>query len=129
MHDRTGWIRGSDGPHTIRNKTYKHLTQFTRACATCGQPFSIFVTPRVANGQADSNNFGLRNCEKHRGHGPAIDAHELELLRSKDRTMSEELSGLYQRNKELAAEILELRTRLAKYEFPAAMAAFPWDKK
>lgn len=131
MHDRTGWVRGSDGPHTIRHKTYKHLTQFTRACATCGKPFSIFVTRRVADGHADSNSFGLKNCEQHRRGVSAADTFELDMLRSKDRTMSEELAGLYQRNTELAAEVLELRARLARYEVPAAVATqkqkMPWE--
>lgn len=134
MRDRSGWVRGIAGPRVIKGKTYKNLIEFTRACATCTQPFSIFVTEKIASGQADSNSFGLKNCEAHRRGGvvQSVDVKELEMLRSKDRTMSEELSTLYLRNKELLAENLALRTQLAKYDLPAALHVvaekkLPWQ--
>lgn len=66
MHDRTEWTRGTTGPQTIKGKSYNNLTEFHRHCATCDEPFSIFVTAKIASGAADSNSFGLKNCERHR---------------------------------------------------------------
>ena len=109
MRDRSEWIRGETGPQKIGTRSYKRLTEFSRPCATCKQPFSIFVTEKIAEGLADSNNFGLRNCEVHRRGAAPIDSEELESLRTKDRVMADELSGLY-------ATIRDLKERLAKAE-------------
>lgn len=57
MRDRTAWEKGATGPQTINGHTYKNLTRFTRLCAVCGEPFSIFVTAKIAAGQADSNSY------------------------------------------------------------------------
>lgn len=117
MHDRTGWLRGRAGEHKIKNRTYKNLVEFTRQCATCEQPFSIFVTEKIANGHADSNSFGLKNCPEHRrtpirpDNGP-----EMDKLRMANQIMREELEGLYARDKELFAENQVLKARLASYE-------------
>lgn len=130
MKDRTAWTRGTAGPQKIGSKRYKHLVEFSRPCATCKQPFSIFVTDKIAEGLADSNNFGLKNCELHRRGGAPVNAEELETLRSKDRVMADELAALYALNKELAEEVAALKERLAKYELQPAMLAFkepfPW---
>ena len=126
MRDRSEWIRGETGPQKIGTRSYKRLTEFSRPCATCKQPFSIFVTEKIAEGLADSNNFGLRNCEVHRRGAAPIDSEELESLRTKDRVMADELSGLY-------ATIRDLKERLAKAEArPAAKTrpkdlTFPWS--
>ena len=126
MRDRSEWIRGETGPQKIGTRSYKRLTEFSRPCATCKQPFSIFVTEKIAEGLADSNNFGLRNCEIHRRGAAPIDSEELESLRTKDRVMADELSGLY-------ATIRDLKERLAKAEArPAAKTrpkdlTFPWS--
>jgi hypothetical protein len=119
MRDRTGWARGETGPVKIGTKSYKRLTEFSRKCAACEQPFSIYVTEKIAEGLADSNNFGLKNCETHRRGGISHSTEEVETLRSKDRVMADELEGLY-------ATIRELQAKLAKYELPTAMAQFPW---
>lgn len=58
MKDRASWELGATD--------HRNLVEFSRPCATCGVVFSIFVTQRIASGMADTNNFGLRNCEKHR---------------------------------------------------------------
>ena len=128
MRDRSEWIRGETGPQKIGTRSYKRLTEFSRPCATCKQPFSIFVTEKIAEGLADSNNFGLRNCEIHRRGAAPIDSEELESLRTKDRVMADELSGLY-------ATIRDLKERLAKAEARPAPKAptrdltFPWGQR
>lgn len=127
MHDRSEWIKGTAGEVTLtvrgKNRTYKNLTPFSRPCAACGEMFSIHVTEKIAAGHADSNSFGLKNCEKHRrSHGPTVDHAELEKLRMINVTMKGELDGLYARDAEHFAEIQSLKARLAQYELPAAMA-------
>lgn len=114
MRDRTAWEKGATGPQTINGHTYKNLTRFTRLCAVCGEPFSIFVTAKIAAGQADSNSFGLTTCEKHRRN--KTNTSEVDTLRTANATMKDELAGLYER-------VRELEARLAKYELPAAMRA------
>lgn len=66
MHDRSGWEQSGTGPRYIRGRNYPKLCEFKRPCATCGESFSIYVTPRIAEGLADTNSFALRNCELHR---------------------------------------------------------------
>ena len=124
MRDRSEWIRGETGPQKIGTRSYKRLTEFSRPCATCKHPFSIFVTEKIAEGLADSNNFGLRNCEIHRRGAAPIDSEELESLRTKDRVMADELSGLY-------ATIRDLKERLAKAEARPAPKGltFPWGQR
>ena len=127
MRDRTGWTRGDTGPVKIGVKSYKNLTQFTRKCAACSQPFSIYVTPKIAEGLADSNNFGLKNCETHRRGGVPATNDEIETLRSKDRVMADELSGLYATIRDLQAK---LDKATAAQPQPAVEAkernVFPW---
>lgn len=120
MHDRTPWTRGPAGPKEIKGRIYKKLIEFSRPCASCGQPFSIFVTEKIAAGHADSNSFGLRNCERHRRNKTAQDAAEVETLRTYSTTVKDELAGLYAENK-------ALRERLALYELPQAMQAVAND--
>lgn len=141
MHDRTGWTRGaSNGDVQIKNnrtgamKTYKNLVEFKRPCAMCGEPFAIYVTRKIANGEADSNSFGLKNCEQHRRSSIREVQPELETLRTTNATMKSELAGLYERGNAQFGEIQELKARLAKYELQPAMEAaarplaFPWEK-
>jgi len=99
MRDRTEWTRGANG---LGRK--KNLVEFLRQCATCGAPFSILVTKRIADGEADSNSFGLKNCEEHRRSNAAA------------RNAEEELAILKQRDKEQFAEIQELKAKLAAFE-------------
>jgi len=124
MNDRTLWTRGRTGDfdlktHNGRMKKYRNLTEFTRTCQTCGKPFSIHVTPKIAAGEADSNNFGLKNCEEHRGRKGNVQ----DDVRMSNDVMREELAGLYEKNRELFAEVQVLKARLAVYELPAAMEA------
>lgn len=126
-HDRTSWTRGTAGEIKIGNKTYKNLVEFTRPCVTCREPFSIFVTHKIADGAADSNNFGLKNCEKHRRSSVREIGPELETLGMINNTMKAELEGLYERVKLQSAEIQELKARLAKYELQPAMEAMARD--
>ena len=121
MHDRSEWTRGTPGPKTIKGREYKNLVEFTRSCTTCGEPFSIFVTQKIANGHADSNSFALKNCDKHRRNRSATDEHEVETLRTANVTMREELTGLYASNKELFDELQIAKAKLAQYELPAAL--------
>jgi hypothetical protein len=66
MQDRSAWSRVAEGPKYLRGRDYSHLIEFRRLCSTCGEPFSIFVTHRIADGGADTNSFGLVNCDAHR---------------------------------------------------------------
>lgn len=91
MRDRTEWTRGADT---------KKVVEFSRPCVTCGKPFSIFVSKRIASGDADSNSFGLKNCEAHRRGKPV------------ERDLKAELAILQQRDKEQFAEIQALRAEL-----------------
>lgn len=133
MHDRTAWTRGPAGPKTIGKKTYKDLVEFSRPCATCSELFSIFVTAKIAGGHADSNSFGLKNCTKHRRNKTGAQGDEVDTLRMANQVMSDELSGLYVRDKEQFAEIQALKARLAGYELQGAMIAvavqnkMPWE--
>lgn len=117
MHDRTEWKRGEPGPRKIGKKTYVNLVEFSRPCAACGKPFSIHVTAKIANGAADSNSFGLKNCPEHR-RGGSKDTTELDQLRMANGIMREELEGLYVRDKELFAELQALKARLSVHETP-----------
>ena len=64
---RGHWIQ-IPGTHEFayKGRTYRNMARFERPCATCGDNFPIFVTHKVADGGASSNNFQLKNCEKHR---------------------------------------------------------------
>lgn len=131
MRSREGWTRLPDAPVRAgkNNKLYKYLVSFSRPCAHCGEPFVIRVTKRIADGEADSNSFGLRNCEKHRRNSCADPLADEVVM--KNNVMTEELQGLYGTVANLTAEVTELRRRLAQYELPAAMKlqaekTFPW---
>lgn len=126
MRDRSAWTRGQAGAKVIHGKKYKDLTEFHRPCASCGKHFSIFVTERIAIGHADSNSFGLKNCEDHRrspGNNLTVNA-DNDGLRMANSVMRQELEGLYR-------QVAELTLRLAKYELPAAVKAeankMPWE--
>lgn len=123
MHDRTKWTRGTSGAQTIRGKSYANLVEFHRPCLTCEKPFSIYVTDKIARGIADSNSFGLKNCEEHRRNKPQADRGEIETLRSANLTMRDELTGLYERVRLQFEEIQQVKARLAVYELAPAMAA------
>lgn len=129
MHDRTEWTRASSGPQTIKGKTYRSLVEFKRPCATCNEPFSIFVTEKIASAHADSNSFALKNCEAHRRNKSNGDMGALAMANG---VMKDELDGLYSRISELFAENQVLKARLAGYELQPAMAAvaenkMPWE--
>jgi hypothetical protein len=96
MRDREGWEKGNSGEQVVNGKTYKNLTQFTRKCATCGEPFSIYVTRKIASGHADSNSFGLKNCERHRRNKTVDDSNSMAELR-------EELKGMQELREEWSA--------------------------
>lgn len=119
---RDAWAR-SDGTHEIQKngRHYKNLVRFVRPCATCGEPFAIFVSQAVANGQATNNNFGLKNCELHRQ--TMVDKNEVEKIRSANVTMADELTAVYARNKALFEELQVMKGRLAQYELTPALAA------
>ncbi len=120
MHSRNGWERGNTGPTKIKNKTYPKLVEFSRPCATCGQKFSVFVTEKIADGHADSNSFGLKNCEDHRRNRTAADNTEVEMLRTANKTMTDELTAAY-------SQIRTLTESLKKYELQPALAALAAD--
>jgi len=100
MHDRTEW---TETRSSLGKK--KNLVEFTRPCAQCGEPFSILVTEKIASGHADSNSFGLKNCEEHRRN-----------YRPAKRDLEAELAVLYERDKAQVAEIQELKAQLHAYE-------------
>lgn len=124
MQSREGWTRAESGPKVIKGKTYKSLTEFIRSCSVCNRPFSIYVTDKIASGIADSNSFGLRNCEEHRRSRTVADNTELEALRSYKGTTAEELKALYVRNSELFNEVQVLKARLATYELKPMFETF-----
>lgn len=123
MHDRSEWTRGEVGPVTIGKKTYKNLIEFTRNCQTCNEPFPIYVTSKIANGHADSNSFGLKNCPAHRRNRTATDEQEIETLRTANVTMREELTGLYEQMRTQFEELQVCKAKLAQYELGPALAA------
>jgi hypothetical protein len=129
QHSREPWTRGLDGPKVIKGKVYKDLVEFSRPCTSCKQPFSIFVTRKIADGQADSNSFGLKNCPEHRRNKTAAAQEETDALRMANNVMKAELEGLYARDSALFAEVQELKAKLAKYELQPAMAAMPLTLK
>lgn len=123
MHDRSEWRRGEVGPVTIGKKTYKNLIEFTRPCQTCNEPFPIYVTSKIANGHADSNSFGLKNCPAHRRNRTATDEQEIETLRTANVTMREELTGLYEQMRTQFEELQVCKAKLAQYELGPALEA------
>lgn len=131
MRDRSDWIKGATGSQTINGRPYPNLTAYTRPCATCNKPFSIYVTGKIASGRADSNSFGLRNCEEHRRNKSAADSAGTEALVTANNTMRDELTGLYARVKEMFEELQVAKARLATYELQGAMKAqahkMPWE--
>jgi hypothetical protein len=141
MHSRDAWEKCGSGPQTIKGKTYRSLTEFKRPCSTCGEPFSIFVTNKIASGHADSNSFGLKNCERHRQNKSIADNEELERLREWEEVfhralrlvqkklgphatmskMDEHIALLIKATDEVFAEATRMRAELAKYELQPAM--------
>lgn len=121
MRDRSEWTEGRTGEHKIGKKTYKALTEFTRPCVTCGERFSVFVTKKIADGLADSNSFGLKNCEKHRRTVNAAEVAHAETTSMANSVMKAELDGLYSRNAVLEKQNADLKARLAVYELQPAM--------
>lgn len=124
---------------------FLHLYRVTRSCKSCHAEISIDVTKRALLGQAKNAGLQLRNCPKCRadrkagGPGsrgglsrpvaePVESGNELERLRTANATMTEELSGVYARNKELFAEVQVLKARLAVYELAPAMQAAKNEK-
>ena len=127
MHDRSEWTEGTTGDHRIGKRKYNNLTEYSRPCKTCGARFSIFVTKKIADGFADSNSFGLKNCEKHRrGGGTPKNVQENDTVNLVNTTMKKELEAVYREN-------AELRARMAKYELQPAMERaaqahkMPWE--
>lgn len=134
MHDRTEWTRGTTGPQTIKGKRYDNLTEFHRPCATCEEPFSIFVTPKIASGAADSNSFGLKNCERHRLNKSTADVDMLraenEQLKLVNRNLRDECEGhiayIAELKAMLPASALDvMREQAQKVTTPAPL--FPWN--
>lgn len=115
MHDRTGWEKIGAGPRYINGRNYPHLVEFRRLCKTCEAPFSIFVTERIAQGLADTNNFAMRNCQRHRRGSGNV---ELDATRSKISVMSEEMNGLYVTERELRAKIAMLEAKNKPQKLP-----------
>jgi hypothetical protein len=99
------------------------LTEFKRPCGVCGNKFSIYVTRRIADGHADSNAFGLVNCELHRR--KLTGNSEKAVLRSKDRVMTQELNGLYVIERELRAEVMKLLAENAALK--NNLSKMPWE--
>lgn len=155
-HSREGWLHVTDHSSVyLSGKQYRDMKEWSRPCAVCKAKFSVFEK----TGTVDANSrFSNRTCDAHRnllaavekgylvwseaaggmvtgtacvGVVGAVGADELERLRMMVATMKEELTGLYARDKGHFAEIQQIKSRLAKYELPAAMAAMqskmPWE--
>jgi len=119
-HDRSPWERCGDKSHYANGGRYRQLTEFKRPCGVCSEKFSIYVTRKIADGHADSNAFGLVNCELHRRKLQGNS--EKAVLRSKDRVMTQELNGLYAIERELRAEVMKLLAENA-----ALKNRMPWE--
>ncbi len=127
MPTKDGWTHQRDHDKVqLGRKQYRNMEEWSRPCAVCGEPFSIFTR---ANGSGVVNSsFGLRTCQSHRGERPGAvgtpATGEVEGLRTANATMREELDGLY-------SVVRDLRERLSKYELGPAMAAqagkMPWE--
>ncbi len=133
-----GWQGGK--PVTKHwNGDFIHLYRVTRPCATCNAEISMDVTRKALQGVSKNAGLSLRNCPKCRAErkagGPGSRGGtsrptaqevlpaggELETLRMANKTMKEELAGLYDVIKELRGT----------YELPAAMEniskKMPWE--
>jgi len=129
FHDRSAWKRGEGGPQTIAGKNYKNLVEFSRPCKACGEPFSIFVTPKIAAGHADSNSFALKNCEKHRRglrNANTAQLTELEQLRLTVRNLRDECNSHISYIQELKAELMLYKPPTAR-EAIASVQKMPWQ--
>jgi len=123
MHDRSPWERCGESPKWVRGRSHLTLTEFRRPCGACGKEFSIYVTRKIADGHADSNAFGLVNCELHRRKPDGTS--EKAVLRSKDRVMTAELDGLYEIERELRAEVMKLLAENAALK--NNLNKMPWE--
>lgn len=119
-----GWVGGEAVTKWWRGK-HLHLYRLRKNCAQCGKEMILDVTKAAIMGTAKNAGLHLTRCPDCRavskeGGGtsrpttrseptPASESSELEMLRTANATMKEELDGLYMQNK-------ELRQRLASYE-------------
>jgi hypothetical protein len=126
-HTRDGWTEVAT--HTsvvLHGKQYRNMREWSRPCVICKSSFSAFES----SGRADANSqFSNKTCTAHRGLLPAIERGfivwsdtlkgivpgamcvstevptapngELEMLRTVNATMKEELEGLYMQLREL----------------------------
>lgn len=122
MHDRSEWERCGEGPRHLKGRSYKNLVEFRRPCKTCGTPFSIFVTPRIAEGIADTNSFALRNCDLHRRGSGNL---ELDTVRSRIALMSDEMQGLYTTERQLRDKLTVQDVEIAKLKHKSQK--MPWE--
>lgn len=117
------WTR-EDGTHVLeyKGRTYKNMVLFSRPCATCGEKFGIHVTEQVADGRASSNNFALKNCEKHRQRaGNSADPQEIKKLSEQLSSVNSYCATLERDHKTQFEELQVVKARLAKYELGPAM--------
>lgn len=126
MHNRDVWTRGESGPKEIKGKTYKNLVEFSRKCASCSEPFSIFVTQHIASGKADSNSFGLVNCEQHRRNKSNANVADLEMQLQAERVKNHMIQ---MHCEELECSVRVMHEKLSKYELPEMLraASMPWN--
>lgn len=141
-HTREGWTEVAT--HTsvvLHGKQYRNMREWARPCVVCKSNFSAFESA----GRVDANSqFSNKTCPAHRGLLPALERgfivwsdslkgivpgascvstevpaapnEELEMLRTANATMKEELDGLYM-------QLKELREQVARYEMGAAPRA------
>lgn len=128
-----GWTGGKSTTKWWRNKII-HLYRLHRPCAQCGVEMRIDVTRAALDGTAKNAGLHLKRCPDCRAKlkgadtssRPAVEGiqpgvfsnggDEIEMLRTANATMKEELAGVYAQNK-------ELRERLLRYEPELKM---PW---
>jgi len=129
-HTRDGWTEVAT--HTsvvLHGKQYRNMREWCRPCVVCKSNFSAFES----SGRADANSqFSNKTCPAHRGLLPALERgfiawsdtlkgivpgascvstevpaapnEELEILRTANVTMKEELEGLYMQLRELRSQ-------------------------
>ena len=116
-----GWTGGEAVTKWWRGK-YLHLYRLRKNCAQCGKEMIIDVTKAAIVGTAKNAGLHLTRCPGCRGASkgeggtsrptvksepmPAAGNNELEMLRTANATMKEELEGLYMQIKELREQIL-----------------------
>jgi hypothetical protein len=151
MPTKEGWTHEQNHEKiTLGKKQYRNMEEWSRPCAACAKPFSIFVR---MNTTGINSNFGYRNCKDHRGQKVAgsiapISNEDAEIMEEWRKVwkechplllphglvgvdtfaaavqrLSDQNVARFSELQPLKAENHDLRMRLAKYELQPALEA------